>query len=70
MYVPCVQFPHVAWETAPLAVEKVPEGHRVGVDVPSKQYPPGVQVVHTESPVVAAKVPTAQGIGKVIFRGQ
>ena len=60
----------MAWETVPLAVEKVPEGHGSGAEVAPKQYPPGVQFVHTESPVVAAKVPTGQGMGDEMFNGQ
>ena len=70
MYVPCVQFPHVAWDTAPVAVEKVPEGHGVVVEVAPGQKLPAVQVVHTESPVVAANLPSGQGRGDETFTGQ
>ena len=70
VYVPPEQLPQVVSAIAPVAVENVPVGHRDGAEPAPKQYPPCVQVVHTERPVVAAKVPAGQGVGVEAFRRQ
>ena len=70
MYVPMEQLPQMERSSAPMAVENVPIGHKVGAEPPPKQYPPAVQLVHTERPVVPAKVQPGQGVGVEAFTRQ